>query len=92
MDDCDAAAWWPDRAGDSLTVGSLRLGGDAGGDDVIVFWYEGAAAPKLDGPPELDADATIADASPAVLRLGDARAVLVVELRRLRCRLQSRRC
>lgn len=31
MDDCEAAAWWPDNAGERLTVEPLRRGGEAGG-------------------------------------------------------------
>ena len=36
----------------------------------------------MDGPPEPDTEATIADASPSVLRLGDPCDVLIIELRR----------
>jgi hypothetical protein len=81
MDDCEAAAWWPDKAGDRLTFELWRRGGEVGGEVVKVPWYEGAA-PELDGPPEPDTDATKADASPSVLRLGDSCGVLIVELRR----------
>jgi hypothetical protein len=80
MDDCDAAAWWPDRAGDRLTFEFLRRGGETGGG-------EGATVPELGVPPEPDIDDTIADASPVVLRLGDACGVLV-ELRRHSRRLR----
>jgi hypothetical protein len=80
-DDCEAAAWWPDSAGERLTVEPfpaepLRRGGDAGRD-----------ATRL--PPELDTEATRADARPAVLRLGEGgAALLAVELRRHRRRLR----
>ncbi len=79
-EDREAAAW-PDRAGERLTVEPFRRGGEAGGDAV-----------KL--PPELDTDATSADARPVVLRLGEGAAamlgvlLLVVELRRHRRRLR----
>jgi hypothetical protein len=57
----------------------FRRGGEAGGD---------AVRP----PPELDTDATIADARPMVLRLGEGAAMgvleLTVELRRQRRRLR----
>jgi len=57
----------------------FRRGGEAGGDEV-----------KL--PPELDTDATSADARLMVLRLGEGAAMgvleLVVELRRHRRRLR----
>jgi hypothetical protein len=72
MDDCDAAAWWQESAGDRLTVELLRRGGEADGDGEIVLWCEEAGGPELEGPPEPDTDATIADTSPAVFRLGDA--------------------
>lgn len=82
-DDCEAAAWWPDSAGERLTVEPfpaepLRRGGDAGGDATRLL------------PPELDTDATRADARPAVLRLGEGGAaeLLAVELRRQRRRLR----
>jgi hypothetical protein len=82
-DDREVAAWWPDSAGERLTTEPFRRGGEAGGD---------AVRP----PPELDTDATIADARPAVLRLGEGAAMLgvlelvdvVVELRRQRRRLR----
>jgi hypothetical protein len=58
----------------------FRRGGEAGGDAVRL-------------PPELDTDATSADARPVVLRLGEDAAMLgvlelVVELRRHRRRLR----
>jgi hypothetical protein len=75
-DDCEVATWWPDRAGERLTMEPFRRGGEAGGDAV---WL----------PPELDTDATSADARPMVLRLGEgALFVVVVELRRHRRRLR----
>jgi hypothetical protein len=75
-DDCEVAAWWPDRAGERLTTEPFRRGGEVGGNAV-----------KL--PPELDTDATSADARPVVLRLGEGTALeLVVELRRHRRRLR----
>ena len=78
-DDCEVATWWPDRAGERLTMDPFRRGGEAGGDAV---WL----------PPELDTDATSADARPMVLRFGEGAAlepvVVVVELRRHRRRLR----
>ena len=54
----------------------FRRGGEAGGDAVRL-------------PPEPDTDATIADARPVVLRLGELElVVVVVELRRHRRRLR----
>jgi len=82
IDDCEAATWWPDRAGDRLTFEFWRRGGDMGGDVGPVRLGEGERRPT----PELDTEATRADARPVGLRLGDAWAVLAVELRR-----QSRR-
>ena len=80
MDDCDAAAWWPDRAGERLTAEPLRRGGEMGGEDEL-------RGGELGVPPERDTDATSAEARPVVLRFGDGCAAeLVVELRR-----QSRR-
>lgn len=49
---------------------------------------EGAGAPELEGPPEPDIDATIADASPVAFRLGDACAGVDVEPRRHSRRLR----
>jgi hypothetical protein len=72
-DDCEVAAWWPDRAGERLTMEPFRRGGEAGGDAVRL-------------PPEPDTDATSADARPMVLRLGELE--LMVELRRHRRRLR----
>jgi hypothetical protein len=75
-DDCEVAAWWPDRAGERLTKEPFRRGGGVGRDAVRL-------------PPELDTDATSADARPVVLRLGEGTALeLVVELRRHRRRLR----
>ena len=79
-DDREVAALWPDSAGERLTTEPFRRGGEAGGD---------AVKP----PPELDTDATIADARPMVLRLGEGAAMLgvlelAVELRRHRRRLR----
>ena len=78
-DDCEVAAWWPDSAGERLIVEPLRRGGEDGGED---------APPGV--PPEWDTDATSAEASATVLRLGEAgaAAVLVVELRRHSRRLR----
>jgi hypothetical protein len=83
-DDREVAAWWPDSAGERLIMEPFRRGGEAGGEAV-----------KL--PPELDTDATSADARPVVLRLGEGAdtmveglepVVVVVELRRHRRRLR----
>ena len=75
-DDCEVAAWWPDRAGERLTIEPFRRGGEEGGDAVRL-------------PPEPDTDATSADARPVVLRLGELElVVVVVELRRHRRRLR----
>jgi hypothetical protein len=79
-DDCEVAAWWPDRAGERLTTEPFRHGGEAGGDAVRL-------------PPEPDTDATSADARPMVLRLGEGATMLgvlelAVELRRHRRRLR----
>jgi hypothetical protein len=49
----DAAAWWPDRAGERLTVERFRCGGEEGGDALGLLL-------------EWDTDATRADARPAV--------------------------
>jgi hypothetical protein len=76
-DDCEVAAWWPDRAGERLTMEPFRRGGEVGGDAVRL------------PPPEPDTDATSADARPVVLRLGELElVVVVVELRRQRRRLR----
>lgn len=82
-DDCEVAAWWPDRAGERLITEPFRCGGEVDGDAVRLL-------------PELDMDATSADARPVALRLGEAAAMLevlelvvvVVELRRHRRRLR----
>ncbi len=95
MDDCDAAAWWPDSAGERLTAVPLRRGGEAGVDELLSLRREGTGtaageeeedcrAPEL----ELVTDATRADASP-VDRCCFGEAVLVVELRRHRRRLRA---
>ena len=77
-DDCEVATWWSDRAGERL-MEPFRRGGEAGGDAV---WL----------PPELDTDATSADARSVILRLGEGPAlelaVVVVERRRHRRRLR----
>ena len=81
-DDCEAAAWWPDRAGERLTVEPLRRGGERGGEDEL-------RGDELGIPPEWDTDATSAEARPVVLRFGDGcAALLVVELRRHSRRLR----
>jgi hypothetical protein len=75
-DDCEVATWWPDSAGERLTMEPFRRGGEEGGDAVLLT-------------PELDTDATSADARPVVLRLGEGTALeLVVELRLHRRRLR----
>lgn len=94
MDDCDAAAWWPDSAGERMTVVPLRRGGEAGVDELLRLRREGsgtAAAGEGDGRElelELVTEATRADASP-VERCCFGEAVLVVELRRHRRRLRA---
>lgn len=79
IDDREVAMWWPDRAGERLTMDPFRRGGEEGGDAVWLL-------------PEPDTDATSADARPVVLRLGEGAAlelvVVVVELRRHRRRLR----
>jgi hypothetical protein len=62
----------------------LRRGGEAGGEETIASRREG----ELGAAAEFDTDATMADARPMVLRLGDTCAVLAVELRRQRRRLR----
>ena len=85
-DDCEAAAWWPDSAGERLGADPLRRGGETGGGDEPALPWRGGE--PLDGVPELDTDATSAEARPTVLGFGDAWAVLMVELRRHRRRLR----
>ena len=62
-----------------MTVEPFRRGGEEGGEDT-----------KPEFPPELETDATMAEARPIVLRLGEAggAVVLVVELRRHNRRLR----
>ena len=82
-DDCDAAAWWPDRAGERLITEPLRWRGEMGGEDEL-------RGGELGAPPEWDTDATSAEARPVVLRFegGCAAVVVVVELRRHSRRLR----
>jgi hypothetical protein len=76
-EDCEAAAWWPDKAGERLTMEPFRRGGEEGGDAVRLV-------------PDLDMDATSADARPVEESPLDTVPVLVlvVELRRHRRRLR----
>lgn len=76
-EDCEAAAWWPDKAGERLTMEPFRRGGEEGGDAVRLVL-------------DLDMDATSADARPVEESALDAvpALVLAVELRRHRRRLR----
>jgi len=57
-----------------------QRGGEASGEEAVASRREG----ELGAAAEFDTDATIADARPVVLCLGDACALLAVDLRRLR--------
>jgi hypothetical protein len=81
--DCEAAAWWPASAGERLTMEPLRRGGE-----VVERGQSHLSMKASWGWQWNSTDAMMVDARPMVSRLGDACAVLAVELRCQRRRLR----